>query len=269
MKALTVLHPWAQLLALGIKGAETRSWSTAYRGPLAIHAGKRYRTVNSDFAHVMRSRGILPATPFRFGEVLAIAQLVNVIPTPEARGRFSPLELELGGLPQQPIRVDPRRRRAARARRAREGCTRPVGMGGSMLGDFVTFEELHVAPLDASRRLRDLGFPDDTFFGWYPVAGNRPYVALPRFTVTTGEPIAPAYTIAEMRDWLSRRDLLPDVAPRFETTMWRDRNGAWWHDVSPACGELTCGGHASEAEATSLLLIALVQRSVLDPTRLR
>lgn len=40
MKALTVRQPWASLVALGVKTVETRSWQTKYRGPLAIHAGK-------------------------------------------------------------------------------------------------------------------------------------------------------------------------------------------------------------------------------------
>lgn len=38
MKVLTLHQPWASLVALGVKTIETRSWSTAYRGPLAIHA---------------------------------------------------------------------------------------------------------------------------------------------------------------------------------------------------------------------------------------
>ncbi len=41
MKALTVMQPWATLVALGAKRIETRSWSTSYRGPLAIHASSR------------------------------------------------------------------------------------------------------------------------------------------------------------------------------------------------------------------------------------
>lgn len=46
MKALTLRQPWASLVALGVKTIETRSWSTKYRGPLAIHAGaKRPPTV--------------------------------------------------------------------------------------------------------------------------------------------------------------------------------------------------------------------------------
>ena len=38
MKALTLTQPWAFLVMLGAKRIETRSWATAYRGSLALHA---------------------------------------------------------------------------------------------------------------------------------------------------------------------------------------------------------------------------------------
>jgi activating signal cointegrator 1 len=38
MKGLSLWQPWAQLVAIGAKKIETRSWGTDYRGPLAIHA---------------------------------------------------------------------------------------------------------------------------------------------------------------------------------------------------------------------------------------
>lgn len=41
MKAISLWQPWASAIALGAKGIETRSWSTPYRGPIAIHAAKR------------------------------------------------------------------------------------------------------------------------------------------------------------------------------------------------------------------------------------
>ncbi|MEK5415220.1 ASCH domain-containing protein [Paenibacillus sp. FSL L8-0708] len=41
MKAITIIQPWATLIALGEKRFETRSWATKHRGPLAIHAGKK------------------------------------------------------------------------------------------------------------------------------------------------------------------------------------------------------------------------------------
>lgn len=42
MKALSLTQPWATLVAIGAKKIETRSWSTAYRGTLAIHAAKSF-----------------------------------------------------------------------------------------------------------------------------------------------------------------------------------------------------------------------------------
>lgn len=41
MKAITIIQPWATLIALGEKQFETRSWATKHRGELAIHAGKK------------------------------------------------------------------------------------------------------------------------------------------------------------------------------------------------------------------------------------
>lgn len=41
MKVITVIQPWATLIAIGEKKFETRSWATKHRGPLAIHAGKK------------------------------------------------------------------------------------------------------------------------------------------------------------------------------------------------------------------------------------
>ncbi len=65
MKALTVMQPWATLVALGAKRIETRSWSTSYRGPLAIHASGRI----SREAAVRITRAHAPAEPERsFGD---------------------------------------------------------------------------------------------------------------------------------------------------------------------------------------------------------
>lgn len=49
MKALTIHQPWAQLIALGVKTIETRSWSTRHRGAIAIHAGASQRSIGIDY----------------------------------------------------------------------------------------------------------------------------------------------------------------------------------------------------------------------------
>ena len=42
MKAISLWQPWATLVAVGAKCCETRSWGTSYRGPIVIHAAKRW-----------------------------------------------------------------------------------------------------------------------------------------------------------------------------------------------------------------------------------
>lgn len=40
LRAITVWEPYATYIACGVKMTETRDWSTPYRGPIAIHAGR-------------------------------------------------------------------------------------------------------------------------------------------------------------------------------------------------------------------------------------
>ncbi len=40
MKALTICQPYPRLILIGEKPVENRTWHTAYRGTLLIHAGK-------------------------------------------------------------------------------------------------------------------------------------------------------------------------------------------------------------------------------------
>jgi activating signal cointegrator 1 len=60
MKAITLHQPWATLMAMGVKTIETRSWSTRYRGPLAIHAAKTFPAYAKDACYsesMMRALG--------------------------------------------------------------------------------------------------------------------------------------------------------------------------------------------------------------------
>lgn len=82
MKALTILQPWASLIACGAKQIETRSWATKYRGEIAIHAGKNEQFIsavrNEPFAsalsHIYNPSKM--AMGFDCGKVIAIADLV-------------------------------------------------------------------------------------------------------------------------------------------------------------------------------------------------
>ena len=64
MKAITILQPFATLIASGEKHFETRSWKTDYRGPLLIHAGKgtqyMYLCEQKSFKNMGISKTIYP-----------------------------------------------------------------------------------------------------------------------------------------------------------------------------------------------------------------
>lgn len=111
MLALTIWQPHATLLAIGARRIETRGWSTAYRGPLVIHAAARW---DADRARECGDAGRMLAErdwtieslagrqafarlPWRetLGRVLAIADLVDCRPIPEPQGTW--LDRSLGG----------------------------------------------------------------------------------------------------------------------------------------------------------------------------
>ena len=61
MRALAMHQPWATRVAIGEKEYETRSRSTPYRGPLAIHATKNAEYVGYGSAESDWPRGALVA----------------------------------------------------------------------------------------------------------------------------------------------------------------------------------------------------------------
>jgi hypothetical protein len=46
MKTITILQPYASLIACGTKKIETRSWTTKYQGPITIHAGQGKQNID-------------------------------------------------------------------------------------------------------------------------------------------------------------------------------------------------------------------------------
>lgn len=100
MKALTLTQPWASLVAIGAKRIETRSWSTSYRGPIAIHAARGFP---GEAKHLCESGGICRAFGWQvcgptltqdwlyesarnikalpLGCIVATAELVGTVPT--------------------------------------------------------------------------------------------------------------------------------------------------------------------------------------------
>lgn len=97
LRALSLWQPWASLMAVGAKKIETRSWSTDYRGWVAIHASKRFQELERDLViHNIKFReslyphykeegapsrgvGILKNLPL--GAFVAVGRLVDCLST--------------------------------------------------------------------------------------------------------------------------------------------------------------------------------------------
>lgn len=79
MKALSILQPWAWLIAKGYKDIENRHWRTPWRGRFLIHAGKKWgREQRDDLARVREDfpQIVLPEA-FELGGIVGVATLVS------------------------------------------------------------------------------------------------------------------------------------------------------------------------------------------------
>lgn len=116
MRALTLHQPWASLVALGVKTIETRSWSTKYRGPLAIHAGTTQVHTGKFLllSRIARSGGLISAPAewcFRsldvpFGAVVAVCTLGDVVPMVDDRYARNVLDVGHRGEKRMALRLD-------------------------------------------------------------------------------------------------------------------------------------------------------------------
>lgn len=83
MKAITLTQPWATLVAIRAKKIETRSWATAYTGPLAIHSAKSFpdwarRLCQHEPFDAALDRFKLIADDLPLGYVIATCRLAKV-----------------------------------------------------------------------------------------------------------------------------------------------------------------------------------------------
>lgn len=75
---LTLWRPWPELIFYYGKDVENRDWRTDYRGPLLIHAGKRYDNDAFSFArHIVDIRTALD-TGAKAGAIVGIVELDEV-----------------------------------------------------------------------------------------------------------------------------------------------------------------------------------------------
>jgi hypothetical protein len=96
LRVLTVKQPWASLIASGVKRIENRTWTTRYRGPVAIHASLGREPKAPDMvAASLRAVGIEATAAecdLRFGlsdrtlpagVIVGVVDLVDVVPAAE------------------------------------------------------------------------------------------------------------------------------------------------------------------------------------------
>jgi hypothetical protein len=79
MKAISLWQPWATGIATGVNLIETRHWKTDYRGPLAIHAAKRWGADQREFAAELQEAGLLP-NDIPLGAIVATCTLADCRP---------------------------------------------------------------------------------------------------------------------------------------------------------------------------------------------
>lgn len=72
MKALSIKEPFASLISRDIKGIETRSWKTNYRGKILIHSSLTKQKVRENIKHLIDFELI-------YGYILCEAELVDCI----------------------------------------------------------------------------------------------------------------------------------------------------------------------------------------------
>lgn len=81
MRFLTLLQPWASLMAIGAKTIETRSWATTYRGVVGIGASQGRDELDwcaeGPFRSALREAGIFGPADLPFGAILALGKLVD------------------------------------------------------------------------------------------------------------------------------------------------------------------------------------------------
>ena len=76
MRALSIRQPYADLIARGIKDVENRSWWTATRGCVYIHAGLKFDQFS--YGNMVDRQGLLPRKEdYDFGAIIGEVDIVD------------------------------------------------------------------------------------------------------------------------------------------------------------------------------------------------
>jgi hypothetical protein len=102
IKLFSLWQPWASFMELGYKRNETRSWSTGYRGLIAIHAAKN-KTALLDADDILEAAGFdmresttVGGSTWPLGEIVCVVRLVDCVKTEAIRDSLTRQERAMG-----------------------------------------------------------------------------------------------------------------------------------------------------------------------------
>ena len=78
MKVLSLTEPYATCILTGVKKIETRSWKTAYRGPLLIHASAT--RIPPEYRKNAALMALVDPGSLHFGHIICSCVLADCIP---------------------------------------------------------------------------------------------------------------------------------------------------------------------------------------------
>lgn len=94
MKALSIQQPWAWFIVNGFKPVENRTWATKYRGPLLIHAGKKFDIDGHVWIFNNFAKLGLPVPPelsgYEQGGIVGVVDLVDCVTAHHSPWFFGP-----------------------------------------------------------------------------------------------------------------------------------------------------------------------------------
>jgi hypothetical protein len=85
MKCLSLKQPFATLVMIGAKRVETRSWPTAHRGPLAIHAARHFGPAARALCEREPFRARLKAAGYPAADRLPLGALLGTVDVTDCR----------------------------------------------------------------------------------------------------------------------------------------------------------------------------------------
>lgn len=104
MKALSIQQPWAWAIIYGGKDVENRCWKTSHRGPVLIHASKKFDGEGLDWLFKNEKElGVELSYRMLTGGIVGIADIVDCITESSSKWFFGPYGFVLENVRELPF----------------------------------------------------------------------------------------------------------------------------------------------------------------------